>query len=107
MIGQLPLASGFCERPNARAAKTSSRSDTISQKRELMMLRHAIAAVTAGLMLCVVPTAFAAGPVKVGNGWDFSHYFVGDWTGDSKSDLIVRTASGDLLLYPFANGTFY
>ena len=32
---------------------------------------------------------------------------MGNWTGNGTDDLIVRTANGDMLLYPFRNGTFY
>lgn len=42
----------------------------------------------------------------VGSDFNFTHYFPGDWTGDGKTDLLVRTSNGKLLLYPF-NGTFY
>ena len=51
------------------------------------------------------------GGTKVGNGFginvDFTHYFVGNWIGNGTDDLIVRTSNGDMLLYPFSNGTFY
>jgi hypothetical protein len=46
------------------------------------------------------------GGAKVGNGFHFTHYFVGNWTGDGTDDLIVRNDAGDLLLYPFRNKTF-
>jgi hypothetical protein len=52
--------------------------------------------------------ANAAAPVKVGNGWNsITDYFVADWTGDGIPDLLVRNSAGDMLLYPFINGTFY
>ena len=52
--------------------------------------------------------ANAAGPVTVGNGWNsITNYFVADWTGDGIPDLLVRNTSGDMLLFPFKNGTFY
>ncbi len=35
------------------------------------------------------------GPIKVGNGWSFTNYFLADWTGDGVPDLLVRTAAGD------------
>lgn len=37
----------------------------------------------------------------------FEDYFVADWTQDGTPDLIVRTYTGDMLLYPFKNGSFY
>jgi hypothetical protein len=43
----------------------------------------------------------------VGNGFNFTNYFVGDWTGDGTADLIVRDSAGTLLLYPFRNNTFF
>jgi hypothetical protein len=43
----------------------------------------------------------------VGNGFNFTHYFVGDWTGDGTDDMIVRDSAGSLYLYPFRNNTFY
>ncbi len=39
------------------------------------------------------------GGSKVGNDWDFTHYFANNWTGDNKTDLLVRDAQGDLYLY--------
>ena len=47
------------------------------------------------------------GGKKVGNNFNFTHYFVGNWLRNGTPDLIARTKSGDLLLYPFKNGTFY
>jgi hypothetical protein len=44
---------------------------------------------------------------KVGNGFSFTQYWVADWTGDGKPDLLVRDAAGTLQLYPFKNGSFY
>jgi hypothetical protein len=44
---------------------------------------------------------------KVGNNWHFTPYLVGNWTGKGTDDLVVRTDTGDMLLYPFENGTFY
>ncbi|MBU7048099.1 MAG: hypothetical protein HXS54_16820, partial [Theionarchaea archaeon] len=46
-------------------------------------------------------------PVKVGNGWNFENYFVGNWTNDGTADLIVRKSNGEMWLYPFRNNTFY
>jgi hypothetical protein len=52
-------------------------------------------------------------PTKVGHGWDgMTAILLADVTGDGTSDLIGRTANGDLLLYPHSgtvNGesTFY
>ena len=44
--------------------------------------------------------------IQVGSGFmGMSRYFVNDWTGDSRNDLIVRQ-NGTLLLYTFANGAF-
>jgi hypothetical protein len=43
----------------------------------------------------------------VGNGWYFSDYFAGNWTGDGTDDLIVRDSSGNMRLYPFRNESFY
>ena len=44
---------------------------------------------------------------KVGNGWNFTDYFVGNWTGDGTDDLIVRKSNGEMWLYPFRDNTFY
>jgi hypothetical protein len=44
---------------------------------------------------------------QVGNGWNFTDYLVGSWTGDGTDDLIVRNSSGTMWLYPFRNNTFY
>jgi hypothetical protein len=49
----------------------------------------------------------AAEPITVGNGWSFANYIPGDWDGDGQADLLVRTKAGDMLVYPFKNGTFY
>ena len=49
----------------------------------------------------------AGDPIQVGNGWAFTHYVAADWTGDHQSDLLVRTQSGDMIVYPFEGGTFY
>ena len=46
------------------------------------------------------------GPIKVGDGWNYTNYFVADWGGDSNSDVLVRNSTGDMFLYIFANGTF-
>jgi hypothetical protein len=46
------------------------------------------------------------GPRKAGTGFNFTHYFVSDWKGDSSPDLLVRDDQGNLLLYPFKNGSF-
>jgi hypothetical protein len=43
----------------------------------------------------------------VGSGWNFTHYLVGNWTGDGTADLIVRKSNGEMWLYPFRNNTFY
>ena len=42
-----------------------------------------------------------AGYEQIGTGWNALTAFVGpgDWDGDGRSDLLARTASGDLLLY--------
>ena len=42
----------------------------------------------------------------VGWGWNFTHYFVGYWTGDGTHDMITRKSNGELYLYPFRNDTF-
>jgi hypothetical protein len=42
----------------------------------------------------------------VGTGWNFTHFFVGNWTGDGTDDLIVRDSAGAMYLYPFRNGRF-
>jgi hypothetical protein len=44
---------------------------------------------------------------KVGAGWNFTHYFVGNWTNDGTDDLIVRKSNGEMWLYPFRDNTFY
>jgi hypothetical protein len=49
---------------------------------------------------------FSRGPSKVGSGFNYTHYWVADWTADSNPDLLVRNDQGDLLLYPFKNGSF-
>lgn len=46
------------------------------------------------------------GGKNVGNGFNFTHYFVADWTGDGIADLICRNESGSLFLYPFRYDTF-
>jgi hypothetical protein len=43
---------------------------------------------------------------NVGNGFNFQSYFIGDFNGDGKSDLIGRNSSGTLYFYPFNNNTF-
>ena len=45
---------------------------------------------------------WASGGIVIGNGWNmFDRIFaVGDFDGDGKSDLMARTARGDLWLYP-------
>ncbi|MCC5623166.1 VCBS repeat-containing protein [Nostoc sp. CHAB 5715] len=61
--------------------------------------------------LLIFPVFLSESPAyaqqKVGNGWNSTHYFPADWTGDGIPDLIVRNSNGDLILYPFKNGTFY
>jgi hypothetical protein len=42
----------------------------------------------------------------VGNGFNFENYFIADFTGDGKSDLVGRNSAGTLFLYPFNNNTF-
>jgi hypothetical protein len=44
---------------------------------------------------------------QVGNGWNFTDYLVGNWTGDGTDDLIVRKSNGEMWLYPFRDNTFY
>jgi hypothetical protein len=60
-----------------------------------------------GLMMTASLVPAASAQEKVGNGWSCTHYLSGDFTGDGKADLICRTSSGDMLLYPFVNGSFY
>jgi V8-like Glu-specific endopeptidase len=45
--------------------------------------------------------------VQVGHGFNFTHYLVGNWSGNGTDDLIVRDSAGTLFLFPFRNGTFY
>ncbi|KNY25575.1 FG-GAP-like repeat-containing protein [Pseudobacteroides cellulosolvens] len=52
-------------------------------------------------------TFYGNTPIQVGNDWSFTHYLVGNWTGDGTHDLIVRNSLGELYLYPFRNNTFY
>lgn len=63
-------------------------------------LRMAVAAA----LLAGAPAG--AEPTRVGNGWDFTHDWPGDWTGDGKLDMLVRTSSGDMLPVPRRNGSF-
>jgi len=44
---------------------------------------------------------YVHGSLKVGHGFNFTHYLVGNWTGGGSDDLVVRNANGDLLLYKF------
>ncbi len=48
---------------------------------------------------------YGSGPHKIGNGFrdQFTLYLVGDFTGDRRSDFLVRTTDGNLLLYPMAS----
>jgi len=44
---------------------------------------------------------------KVGTGFGgYTHFLVGNWTGDGTADLVVRTRTGEMLLFPFRNNTF-
>ncbi|MBD0744929.1 trypsin-like serine protease [Streptomyces sp. CBMA152] len=46
-------------------------------------------------------------PKKLTDGWNFTQTTTGDFTGDGKTDLTARTASGDLRLWVGnGNGTF-
>ena len=67
-------------------------------------MKYAIAAI---VVLTGMTAVHAAEPTKVGNGWNFSNYIAGDWDGDGQDDLLVRTKTGDMMVYPFKNGTFY
>lgn len=58
------------------------------------------------LTLTALSAGWAGGPDSAAAP-GFTDYFPADWTGDGIPDLMVRTSSGDLLLYPFGNGTFY
>jgi len=44
---------------------------------------------------------------QVGHGFNFENYFVGNWTGNGTSDLIVRNQAGKLFLYKFNGTNFY
>jgi hypothetical protein len=44
---------------------------------------------------------------QVGHGWNFTHYFVGNWICNGTNDLIVRNSNSQLILYPYRNETFY
>lgn len=44
---------------------------------------------------------------RVGHGWNFTHYFVGEWISNGTHDLIVRKSNGELWLYPYRDETFY
>lgn len=44
---------------------------------------------------------------QVGNGFNFTHFFVADWNGDGTADLICRDNLGRLRFYPFKYNTFY
>ena len=35
----------------------------------------------------------------VGVGWNFTHYFAADWSGDGAADLMVRNSNGELRYY--------
>lgn len=51
-----------------------------------------------------------AGPeagILVGNGWNFADYWAADIAGDRKAELLVRSAGGDVLIYPFDGKRFY
>ncbi|MBU7048098.1 MAG: hypothetical protein HXS54_16815 [Theionarchaea archaeon] len=39
----------------------------------------------------------------VASGFNFTHYFVGYWTGDGTDDFICRDADANMWLYPFRN----
>ena len=48
------------------------------------------------------------GPVYVGNGFNnYKEFLVGNWTGDGTDDLIAMDNSGEMVFFPFNNGTFY
>jgi hypothetical protein len=44
--------------------------------------------------------------VKENLSFNYTHYFVGKWTDNGTDDLLVRTADGVMLLFPFKNGAF-
>ena len=51
---------------------------------------------------------FVGSGKKVGHGWNFTDYLVGNWNNDYDThDLIVRSSSGTMRLYPYRNETFY
>ncbi|MEU6759786.1 FG-GAP-like repeat-containing protein [Streptomyces sp. NPDC046685] len=43
-------------------------------------------------------------PVLIGNGWDYQALGFGDITGDGRTDVIARDASGSLWVYPHIGG---
>ncbi len=48
------------------------------------------------------------GGVTVGHGFNgYKELLVGNWVGDGTDDLIAVTNTGEMILYPFNNGTFY
>jgi hypothetical protein len=62
----------------------------------------------ASLWLRPLENGIFGSPQKVGHGWYFTDYFVGDWNNDYDThDLVVRNSSGELWLYPYRNETFY
>jgi FG-GAP-like repeat len=66
----------------------------------------------AGLLIVQLATgelvvSQAKAQTVVGAGFNFTHYFVADWTADGTPDLIVRDNRGALKLYPYMNGTFH
>ena len=44
----------------------------------------------------------------VATGWNYTDYYVGDWSNSNLfiDDMIARDSNGNLILYPFVNGTF-
>ena len=66
---------------------------------------------TTGMDLLLFPFEngiFTGTGTLVGNGWNFTHYFVGHWNTDYPThDLLARKSNGEIWWFPYRDETFY